>query len=74
MFEHMKNYQELLRRCAGWLRPGGQLFVHIFTHRDVPYHFEVRAFVEGVGIVSLLVCIVGWLALCGLRPRSRPAC
>lgn len=42
MFEHMKNYAELLRRIAGWLRPGGKLFVHIFTHRDSPYHFVAR--------------------------------
>ncbi|KIY97831.1 cyclopropane-fatty-acyl-phospholipid synthase [Monoraphidium neglectum] len=43
MFEHMKNYQELLRRCSTWLRPGGQLFVHIFCHKTNPYHFEVRS-------------------------------
>jgi cyclopropane-fatty-acyl-phospholipid synthase len=42
MFEHMKNYQELLRRVSIWLKPGGKLFVHIFTHRDTPYHFEVQ--------------------------------
>jgi len=41
MFEHMKNYQELMRRCSSWLRPGGALFVHIFCHRSSPYHFEV---------------------------------
>ncbi len=40
MFEHMKNYQELMRRIASWLRPGGKLFVHIFTHREFAYHFE----------------------------------
>ena len=40
MFEHMKNYHELLRRIASWLKPGGKLFVHIFTHRDVAYHYE----------------------------------
>jgi cyclopropane-fatty-acyl-phospholipid synthase len=40
MFEHMKNYRELLRRIASWLKPGGKLFVHIFTHRDIAYHFE----------------------------------
>ncbi|MCB1034963.1 MAG: class I SAM-dependent methyltransferase, partial [Acidobacteria bacterium] len=28
MFEHMRNYEELLRRIAGWLRPDGKLFVH----------------------------------------------
>ena len=40
MFEHMKNYQKLMGRCASWLRPGGKMFIHIFTHRDYPYHFE----------------------------------
>eukprot|EP00879_Flechtneria_rotunda_P012911 GHRR01013484.1.p1 GENE.GHRR01013484.1~~GHRR01013484.1.p1 ORF type:complete len:380 (+),score=109.41 GHRR01013484.1:212-1351(+) len=42
MFEHMKNYQELLRRISTWLQPGGLLFVHIFCHKSQPYHFEVR--------------------------------
>jgi cyclopropane-fatty-acyl-phospholipid synthase len=42
MFEHMKNYGELMARIAQWLKPGGSLFVHIFTHRSAPYHFEVR--------------------------------
>jgi cyclopropane-fatty-acyl-phospholipid synthase len=40
MFEHMRNYEELLRRVGAWLRPGGRLFVHIFSHRDYPYLFE----------------------------------
>ncbi|PTY00419.1 SAM-dependent methyltransferase [Spartobacteria bacterium LR76] len=40
MFEHMKNYRRLLARVASWLRPGGKLFVHIFTHKDYAYHFE----------------------------------
>lgn len=43
MFEHMKNYQELLRRVSTWLKPGGKLFVHIFTHREYAYHYEVRS-------------------------------
>ncbi|MDB6139483.1 MAG: cyclopropane-fatty-acyl-phospholipid synthase-like protein [Verrucomicrobiaceae bacterium] len=43
MFEHMKNYQELLRRVSTWLKPQGRLFVHIFTHRDYAYHYEVRS-------------------------------
>ncbi len=42
MFEHMKNYEVLLNRISGWLRPGGMLFVHIFLHRRFPYHFEVN--------------------------------
>ena len=40
MFEHMKNYGELLQRIASWLKPQGKLFVHIFTHRDIAYHYE----------------------------------
>jgi cyclopropane-fatty-acyl-phospholipid synthase len=40
MFEHMKNYQKLMANIAGWLRPEGMLFVHIFTHRLFAYHFE----------------------------------
>eukprot|EP00873_Tetraselmis_striata_P044143 jgi/Tetstr1/464407/TSEL_009200.t1 len=43
MFEHMKNYGVLMGRIAGWLRPGGLLFVHIFVHRRFPYHFEVQS-------------------------------
>ena len=51
MFEHMKNYELLLRKVASWLRPflassetlddpGPLLFVHIFCHKTMPYHFE----------------------------------
>jgi cyclopropane-fatty-acyl-phospholipid synthase len=41
MFEHMRNYDVLLGRIAGWLAPGGRLFVHIFCHRYLMYPFEV---------------------------------
>ncbi len=40
MFEHMRNYQALLRRIAGWLAPGGALFVHVFAHRRHAYPFD----------------------------------
>lgn len=40
MFEHMKNLERLLERVAGWLAPDGQLFVHVFCHREHAYHFE----------------------------------
>jgi cyclopropane-fatty-acyl-phospholipid synthase len=42
MFEHMRNYDTLLGRIAGWLRPGGKLFVHIFCHRSLMYPFETE--------------------------------
>lgn len=40
MFEHMRNWQELLHRIAGWLADDGRLFIHVFSHRTVPYLFE----------------------------------
>ena len=40
MFEHMANWQTLLERVRGWLRPDGRLFVHVFTHRSQPYRFD----------------------------------
>ena len=40
MFEHMTNWQSLLRRIHGWLRPDGRLFLHVFSHRSAPYLFD----------------------------------
>ncbi|MCA8941137.1 MAG: class I SAM-dependent methyltransferase [Planctomycetes bacterium] len=40
MFEHMRNYAELMRRIATWLVDDGKLFVHIFTHQRFAYPFE----------------------------------
>ncbi len=40
MFEHMRNWRELLRRISGWLTPDGKAFVHVFSHRTLPYLFE----------------------------------
>lgn len=41
MFEHMRNYQKLMKLVAGLLKPEGKLFVHIFTHKEYAYKFEV---------------------------------
>jgi len=41
MFEHMRNWPELLRRIGGWLAPDGRLFVHVFAHQLYAYPFEV---------------------------------
>ncbi len=40
MFEHMRNWEFLLRRIATWLRSNGKLFLHIFTHHQFAYLFE----------------------------------
>lgn len=42
MFEHMRNYKELLRKVASFLKPQGKLFVHIFTHRDFAYCYDEK--------------------------------
>jgi len=41
MFEHMRNWRELLRRVSTWLDPSaGRAFIHVFSHRTLPYRFE----------------------------------
>lgn len=42
MFEHLRNYEQLLQRIATWLDPEGKLFVHHFCHRTTAYPFEVE--------------------------------
>ena len=49
MFEHMRNYQTLLANIAGWLAPGGKLFVHIFCHRSLMYPFETAGVDDWMG-------------------------
>jgi len=42
MFEHVRNYRQLLSRISSWLKPDGLLFVHIFCHRTLMYPFETE--------------------------------
>jgi cyclopropane-fatty-acyl-phospholipid synthase len=42
MFEHMRNYESLLSKIAGWLKADGKLFVHIFCHKKLAYPFETE--------------------------------
>lgn len=42
MLEHMKNYQKLFEKLSGFLKPEGLFFIHIFTHKEFAYPFEVR--------------------------------
>jgi cyclopropane-fatty-acyl-phospholipid synthase len=39
MFEHMRNYGTLFHHIAGWLKPEGRFFMHIFCHRLSAYEF-----------------------------------
>jgi len=38
----MANWRALLTRVRGWLKPGGVLFIHIFTHRHRPARYDWR--------------------------------
>lgn len=40
MFEHMRNWKELLWRINNWLNEDGKLFIHIFVHRELAYLFN----------------------------------
>ncbi|KAJ0262865.1 hypothetical protein HA466_0033290 [Hirschfeldia incana] len=40
MFEHMKNYGELLKKIGRWMKDDSLLFVHYFCHKTFAYHFE----------------------------------
>ena len=42
MFEHMRNYELLMNKVSSFLNKNGKLFVHIFTHKDFAYKFEVH--------------------------------
>ncbi|XP_029213908.2 (S)-coclaurine N-methyltransferase-like [Acropora millepora] len=43
MFEHMKNYEELMHRVASWLKQSGYLFVQILCHREFAYSFNTSS-------------------------------
>ncbi|MBO9531397.1 MAG: class I SAM-dependent methyltransferase [Solirubrobacteraceae bacterium] len=40
MFEHMRNWRELLRRISTWLSDDGRAFIQVFSHASIPYRFE----------------------------------
>lgn len=49
MFEHLRNWPVFLERAARWLKPGGKLFVHVFSHRRFPYLFETTGAADWMG-------------------------
>ena len=39
MFEHLRNWPRAFARVAGWLKPDGYFFMHVFAHKGAPYAF-----------------------------------
>ena len=42
MFEHVRNHRQLMQHVSKWLKEDGQLFVHIFCHRELTYLFDAE--------------------------------
>jgi cyclopropane-fatty-acyl-phospholipid synthase len=40
MFEHMSNWRALFEKCRRWLKPDGQMLIHVFVHKTTPYRFD----------------------------------
>ena len=40
MFEHLRNWEEMLRRLEPALTPEGRVFLHVFCHRAVAYEYR----------------------------------
>jgi len=62
MFEHMKNYGKLMKLLAGALTDEGKLFVHIFCHKYMPFHFETED--------NLNAWMTKWFFLGGTMPSQ----
>ena len=43
MFEHMRNYKELMKQISDLLVEDGKLFVHIFCHKNSTYLYEAQS-------------------------------
>lgn len=43
MFEHMRNWHKLLKNISEWLTEEGQLFIHIFVHKELAYLFDGKS-------------------------------
>ena len=42
MLEHMKNYEILFEKFSRFMKDDAKFFVHIFTHKEFAYAFEVK--------------------------------
>lgn len=42
MFEHMRNYPLFMKKLYPLLKEEGKMFIHIFSYRYTPYHFNKK--------------------------------
>jgi hypothetical protein len=71
MFEHMKNYERLMSNLTDCLKPGGKLFVHMFSHREFAYEYDTSNPNTGVsaGCIMAERFEHGLINLIGTSPR-----
>ncbi len=41
MFEHLRNYKLLFNKISSLMKSDAKMFVHVFTHKEYAYKFEV---------------------------------
>ena len=42
MFEHLRNYDSILKTLNSYLKDDGKLFIHIFCHKEHIYLYEIK--------------------------------
>lgn len=42
MMEHLRNYDLFFKSIAPSMKDDGKFFIHIFTHKEIPYFFETE--------------------------------
>jgi len=42
MLEHVRNHAHIFKNIAEWLKSDGLMFIHVFSHREFAYPFEVN--------------------------------
>ena len=66
MFEHMRNYELLLRKISTWMKADGFLFIHIFCHREFAYFFETEGEETGWADIFLPVASCPLTTCCSI--------
>jgi cyclopropane-fatty-acyl-phospholipid synthase len=42
MFEHMSNWRSLFANVRSWMKPDARFFMHVFSHRRIPYRYKTE--------------------------------
>ncbi len=62
-----QNYELLISNISSWMAPKALLFVHIFVHKDAPYHFVRLRFFGAFGEFQCTVLKSYFISLIAMR-------